>query len=93
MRVIPARHTIEVAHLRDPNVEPRVHIPIGASTPDARSHDGKTVCGIPLLLDEQWIPWPDTDPAPTCTECLNGRVGQHDEPLFEGYCLPAEVSA
>lgn len=69
-RVIPSARLLTVVHLRDPRVRAK------ASGTNGRAHTGQTLCGLPMLLEEAWIPWPHGD-APDCTKCI-GAVAQVD---------------
>lgn len=83
--VVPARWALTVIHIRDPAVPPR-HEPLpesriraGMAEPTADSHDGRTICGQPMLVDHLWQPWAaDLAVDRICTSCQNGG-GEHTQ--------------
>jgi hypothetical protein len=88
--VVPGRRVLTVVHIRDPDVEARrqtqadLRYPgTGAAqlTPD--SHDGHTLCGLPMLAGDLWRAWdPDVKADRICTECETGQGGYTQEAML-----------
>lgn len=88
--VVPARRVYTLVHIRDPDVpadrrqEADPTYPGGAIrqlTPD--SHDGRTICGQPMLVADLWQPWtPDQTADRICAACQTGVATHVQEALL-----------
>ncbi len=69
---------IEPGHLVAPATEPVGYLHTAAAVPDA------TVCGLPLLTEELWLPVTRRDGDLLCPDCQAGRKAAEPAGLFEG---------
>lgn len=88
--MIPAARLLRVAHIPDPAIpshrEPAHDSRMRAGQPTSLtpdSHDGRTLCGLPMLSSEQWIEYtPDPKHCPVCPACQDGAAGYVQEALL-----------
>ncbi len=87
--VLRADRLLAVAHIRDPQVAPCYvaepdprYYGTGASQLSRNSHSGRTICGLPLLVDEQWQPWTDITGVKICPGCEAGTAAFVEEMLL-----------
>jgi hypothetical protein len=88
--MIRADRVLHVAHIPDPAIpahrEPAQYSRTRAGQPvtlTPGSHDGRTLCGLPMLSSEQWIPYtPDPKHCPVCTACQDSANGYTQEAML-----------
>jgi len=87
--VIPAARLLTVVHIKDPDVTAHIewtpdnHWRAGRVQLTADSHDGRTLCGQPMLAHELWQAWtvPHRDDR-MCAACETRAAPYVEEGLF-----------
>lgn len=89
LHVVPAARILTVVHIQDPAVS-RNHVltpdnrrRAGAVQLTADSYDGQTVCGQPMAVGEQWLPWTyRARHDRLCPDCEAGTATFTEEAMF-----------